>query len=197
MALIRTYGRRRRGPFTIRLFRLTLRRRPLGARNRRLIARANRLRDRELEIANRRVIRIFARITEEAESYLRDNVPVKTGLLRRRVDIRGLNFGNRRRVSLFSDARNSNHKQYAKYVAGYDRALRQALVRAEGRIATERIRVTSYRISFVFGFVRRSVGFAPISSFINVRREETRLIFTLLSPKGTPTTIDTVTVSLL
>lgn len=195
--LVRTYGRTRRGAFAVRLFRLTPRRRPLSARNRRLRARANRLRNRTLERANRRVLAIFASVVDGAERELRNNVPVKTGLLKRRVDARGLAIGNARTVALYSDAMNNRGREYAKYVDGYERALTRALRKSEASIRSSRFRFNEYRISFVYGFVRRSVRIARASTFMSVHREETRIVFTLRAPKAQPVITDTVTVSLL
>lgn len=194
---VRTYGRTSRGPFTVRLFRLSFRRRPLSARNRRLRARANRLRDRELFRVDRRVISIFDSVVDNAERELSDRVPVRTGLMRRRVDARGLAIGGIRSIDLRSDARNKKGREYAKYVDRYNRALSHTLVSAESAISSAFVRFSEYRISFVFGFVRSSVRIAKASRFMSVHKSGTRLIFELQSPQSQPLSRGTATVSLL
>lgn len=110
--------------------------------------------------------RLMAEIANESERRLRDMVPVRTGLMRRRVDARGALS----QIEIYSDAMNNRGIEYAQYVRRYDKALVRVVGYAVRRVSTERVR-TIRRL--FFGGV--NVEYERASDYISVRRNGTRL----------------------
>lgn len=110
--------------------------------------------------------RLMAEIANESGRRLRDTVPVRTGLMRRRVDARG----QLTQIDIYSDARNKSGKEYAQYVRRYDLALRRVVSYAVRRVSSERIRSVSYTF-----FGARRVRYERASDYISARRNGTRL----------------------
>ena len=133
--------------------------------------------------ANDRAIRNrFEEIVNDAERNLQGTVPVLTGKMKRRTAARGDNRGSFRTVSIYSDATNSNNREYAKYVKRYARALRSTLSRTEARINTSVVRIIEYRFrGFVFS---RKITYVRASRFMSANIAGTHLVLRLQIPSG-------------
>lgn len=105
------------------------------------------------------------RVGRHAAAELRSQVPVRTGLMKRRVSATG-----RLTVDVYSSATNSKGREYAPYVDGYHRALQSALRTAEHQISRKQFRVT-YRSYFYSGSI-----YVNASRFVSARIEGHHLI---------------------
>ena len=132
-------------------------------------------------LSDRQAKQLFERIVEDMAEHLRANVPVRTGLMKRRTDARGDNRGDRRQVDIYSDAMNNQGREYAQYVARYDRALTSTVSRAWQRINRAVIRLHIYTIR-PGGIIQRRTVFVDGSRFMDAKKEGTRLVLSFRSP---------------
>lgn len=115
----------------------------------------------------RRFVNFYNDLARDAEEYLRARVPVRTGLMRRRV-IRVQNLGA---VTLiYSDAMNKKGVEYAQFVARYEKALQDTFERTFLRAELRRVQVSERQ-----GFFGRKTRRASASELVHVRKVGTQL----------------------
>ena len=113
--------------------------------------------------------RYFDDLVRHVEKDLRRLSPVRTGLLRRRVE----NRGRGAIAVIFSNAENSAGVEYAQFVRRYDRAIRIT-------IASARIRVKNKRffIKERSGFFGSRTGIVEARRVISIDRRGTAIVIT-------------------
>ena len=107
---------------------------------------AGRFNARRLTAGERRIQRFFEKIEREATRELRRSVPVRTGLMKRRTGRRGDGKGRFRTVEIYSDAKNTSGKEYARYVERYNAALNEVFRRTNSKMESKRISIVEYRL---------------------------------------------------
>ena len=122
----------------------------------------------------RRARRLFDRLANELERDLRGRVPVRTGLMRRQVAARG----DRRRVDIWSSARNTQGREYAQWVRRYEIAIQATTRLAIRRLTRSYVRFTDYTVAPGLRLVSET-RLVPASRFIDIQRDGTHLVLSL------------------
>lgn len=125
--------------------------------------------------------RFFDALVISSTHRLARTVPVKTGLMRRRVDSR--RFGGFA-VAIYSDAKNQNDREYAQWVKGYDRALTALTRSVVGQVSRRAFRFVDYGVAGRQGayVITRRPVLIGAARFIGAGRIGTRLILQFRVP---------------
>ena len=129
-------------------------------------------------ITETRARRYFEDVAKTAERHLRQTVPVRTGLMRRRVDGRG----RLPRVAIYSDAKNRRNKEYAQYVRRYHIALQDTEKRVVDIVRGIRLRHSVYERVRGGTAIRRRTVYTSGRRFIVLSVQGTRLMLRYRTP---------------
>ena len=123
------------------------------------------------DFAIEQISRLFASLVSQLTAILRDTVPVRTGLMRRRVQSR--NIGR-------TASEISSTVRYAPYVRRYDQAMDNLERRATQEIRRGVIRYSLYEV--VGNQIKPQRRYVKTDKFITVRRSGVRIVLRLRVP---------------